>query len=73
MSIRSPKIADGRDSCSGKRRRRMRRSNGRKEERREQGLGWSHQLETQFVRREEEEERCNPTSDNADDGLHRAS
>jgi hypothetical protein len=50
----------------------MRRSNGRKEERREQGLGWSHQLETQFVRREEEEERCSPIGNNADDGLHRA-
>jgi hypothetical protein len=50
----------------------MRRSNGRKEERREHGLGWSRQLETQFVRREEEEERCNPAGNNADDGLHRA-
>jgi hypothetical protein len=28
-------------------------------------------LETQFVRREEEEERCNPAGNNADDGLHR--
>jgi hypothetical protein len=35
MSIRSPKIADGRGSCSGKKRR-MRRSNGRKEKRREE-------------------------------------
>jgi hypothetical protein len=28
-------------------------------------------IETQFVRREEEEERCNPAGNNADDGLHR--
>jgi len=46
MSSNVNKIANGRGSCSGKKRRRMRRSNGRKEERREQGLGGSRQLET---------------------------